>query len=84
MDDQELIEPSLGYYYYVERETSLVYAVQFIMDDVLVRPASPWFYSNIRKLTFNEFVEEFDELYGDPREVERYMQGFLNVTDEEE
>lgn len=60
-DDEEDILGAL----YVERETSFMYEVKFFEDFVLARPASPTFYLAIRKMSHNDFANEFDEYYGD-------------------
>lgn len=60
---------------YTERDTSLLYEVKFFDSFVIVRPASPAFYLAIRKMSHNEFADEFDEYNGNHDEVFAILRG---------
>lgn len=64
---------------YVEDATSLLYEVKFFSGFVIARPASPMFYSAIRKLSDAEFAHEFREYWGDHEEARKAIQGMPDV-----
>ena len=51
---------------YTERDTSLLYEVQLFNEFVLVRPASPGFGDVVERLGHDEFMDRFEEFWGDP------------------
>lgn len=61
--------------FYVEKSTSLIYEAKFFDKFIIVRPASPAFYTAIRKLTYPEFTNEFDEFWGDRTQIRNYLNG---------
>jgi hypothetical protein len=60
---------------YTEKGTRLLYTVKFIMDFAIVKPASPGFETELRKLSIIDFEREFEEFSGDHSAVERYLDG---------
>jgi len=61
--------------FFTERATRLIYEASFYDDFVLVRPASPVFYTAIRQLTWNEFNAEFEEFWGDCTRLRKQLDG---------
>lgn len=62
---------------YVETATSLLYEAKFFKDFVLTRPASPAFHMGLSKLSHAEFAEQFEEFYGDHRQVHEAIRGMV-------
>lgn len=69
----EEMEPNLNFF--TERDTRLIYEASFYEDFVLVRPASPLFYSTIRQLTWHEFNAEFEDFWGDRVYLRKMLDG---------
>lgn len=61
--------------FFTEKDTRLIYEASFHNDFVLVRPASPAYYSAIRQLSWNEFSAEFEEFWGDCRRLRVILDG---------
>jgi len=54
---------------YTERSTNLIYETKLFETFVMVRPVCPAFHAAVRKIDLDEFGREFDDFYGDRREV---------------
>lgn len=67
--------------FFTEKDTRLIYEASFYDDFVLVRPASPIFYSAVRQLSWGEFNAEFEEYWGDRLRLRRQLDG--NDDDDE-
>lgn len=59
--------------FYTEKSTNLIYEAKFFETFIIVRPASPAFYSAIRKLAYGEFADEFTDFWGDREQVRSYL-----------
>ncbi len=68
-DHEYEIEQDYDYHLYTEISTNLIYDARFFDDFVIVRPASPAFWSAIMKMSTVDFSREFREFYGDPTQV---------------
>jgi len=55
--------------FYTERATTLLYEARLFGDFIIVRPATPGLQDAMRRLTYNEFLRDFDEYVGHPDEV---------------
>jgi hypothetical protein len=64
--------------FYVEKDTRFIYEVQFFPKFVLIKPASPAFGEALRQLTSAEFAEEFEEFWGDQRQVREILRGMAS------
>lgn len=64
---------------YVEKNTRLIFEVQFFPEFALVRPASPLLYRYIRRLSLVEFSGCFDEFDGDHQSVFDFLNNGGNV-----
>lgn len=60
---------------FVQKDTGLIFEVKFFDDFVLVRPATPLFYTAIKKMSLDEFGKEFEEFLGDVEEARLYLRG---------
>jgi hypothetical protein len=69
--------------FYTEKATRLIYEAAFYDDFVLVRPASPLFYSAVRQLSWNEFSSEFEEFWGNRLRLRDQLDG-VNPDDKDD
>jgi hypothetical protein len=60
---------------YVEKSTSMIYECKFFDTFVLVRPATPMLYLAIKKISHNEFMDDFEEFGGCPDEARDFLRG---------
>lgn len=72
-DSSSMEEENLNFF--TERATRLIYEASFYDDFVLVRPASPAFYSALRQLSWPEFTNEFEEFWGDRTRLRMQIDG---------
>ena len=61
--------------FYTERSTYLIYEVKLFDNYVIARPATPGFEQLLRKLSWNDFLTEFEEYQGDPYDLQAFLEG---------
>lgn len=61
--------------YYVQKSTSMIFECKFFDSFVLVRPATPRLYLAIKKISHREFMDTFEEFYGDKDQVRDIIRG---------
>lgn len=49
----------------MEKKTNILYDVKYFPDYVIVRPVSPSMYSYIRKMSYTDLAERFEESFVD-------------------
>lgn len=70
-EDNDDLLPDL----YVQKDTGLIFEVKFFDDFALVRPATPLFYTAIKKMSLEEFSDQFEEFSGDQETARLYLRG---------
>lgn len=60
---------------YVEKSSKVLFEVKFFDGFCLVRPATPMFYTAIRKISLDDFTSNFEEFLGDLEEVRDALRG---------
>lgn len=68
-------QPEPNIVLYVERSTGLIYEAQLFTTCVIYRPATLGFQDVLKKVSHSEFVKEFDEFLGNPREFYAVREG---------
>lgn len=59
--------------FYVETASGMIYEAQLLPDYVLLRPATPALYSEIRRLNYVEFTRDFEDFCGNREDVIRHL-----------
>ena len=72
-DDDLSDEPES--YFYVEKESRMIYEVRFFPEFVLIRPADPDSRSNLQRLDLLTFSKHFDEYGGDHQTIRDLLWG---------
>lgn len=59
----------------VEKDTRLLYEVQYFDGFALVRPASPAFRGLVEQVEYGKFIKLFEEYLGNPEDVQTLLYG---------
>jgi hypothetical protein len=75
-DEEEDEDDALNEYeLYVEIATRMIYQVKLFDNFALIRPASPLFFREIRKMSMLDFSKYYEEFYGDHDMVRAFFNG---------
>lgn len=59
---------------FMEKKTNILYDVKYFPDYVIVRPVSPSMYSYIRKMSYSDLSERFEESFVDVKALRARVQ----------
>lgn len=71
-------------YLCVENDSGMVYEAKLHEDYVVVRPATPTLYRNIRKIDYNEFTRDFTDFCGDRDSVFYHQESGMSLPFQQE
>lgn len=59
---------------YMQKTTCLLYDVKFFDDFVIVRPVEPEFYHLIKRLSYNDLANDFEESFVDAKALRQKIE----------
>lgn len=78
------VEEDVNLNFFTEKTSRLIYEVRFYEGFVIVRPASPDPSVKLRQVDWGDFLDEFEEYWGDKEQIAAFVGGYLEDDEPEE